>query len=368
MLVKNLKLENPFTNDKPGRHWYDAFFKRHPRLTKRKPQQLSYSRATVTEAAIRGWFKEIEDYFVENGLLSIGPERKFNCDESGFRLNPESGGAIVTKGTKHVHKVVSANEKEQLTALFIANAEGLHAPPLVLFNCVRLKPEIIANFPQGWSIGKTENGWMTAVSFYEYVVNVFYPWLLEQQIQFPVVLYMDGHKSHFTLPLSEFCKDHDIVLVALYPNSTHVMQPLDRAFFKPLKCAWSDQVENYKHENCTVTVRKEVFGKILKLALDSVDSKKIIKNGFEVCGLHPFNPENVDYSLCNMYDRQMESPKTSDVQESAVNLTLLETLQNNLDPNLIREFEGCAEDGLWIGDMKNEGLFDFWRKLKYPGT
>ncbi|XP_067205209.1 uncharacterized protein [Linepithema humile] len=237
-LVLDLKKETPFTKDKPGRHWYEAFYRRHPELSKRKPQNLSYSRASVTEEGLRSWFAEVKKYLEDNNLLNIDENRIFNGDESGFKLFPDTDKVIVRKGRKTVHKVVGSNDKEQITSLFLYNAAGDKAPPLVIFSYQRMPANIASNFPKGWSIGKTENGWMTSKSFFEYIVNVFYPWLIQQNIEFPVILYMDGHSSHFTLPLSTFCREKNIILIALFPNSTHVIQPLDRTFFRPLKKAW----------------------------------------------------------------------------------------------------------------------------------
>jgi len=92
--------------------------------------------------------------------------------------------------------------------------------------------------PAGWSIGLIEKGWMTAESFFEFISNIFYSWLIKNQIKFPVVLYLDGHSSHLTLPLVQFCRSNQIELIALYPNATHILQPLDVSVFHPSKNAW----------------------------------------------------------------------------------------------------------------------------------
>lgn len=49
-------------------------------------------------------------------------------------------------------------------------------------------------------------------------------------------------KSHLTLHLSDFCSANGIELIALYPNSTHILQPMDLAVFRPLKVAWRKEV------------------------------------------------------------------------------------------------------------------------------
>jgi len=55
----------------------------------------------------------------------------------------------------------------------------------------------------------------------EYITNIFYPWLVEQKTEFPVILYMDNHSSHLNLPLVTFCREKQIELTILPPNSTH---------------------------------------------------------------------------------------------------------------------------------------------------
>lgn len=148
-----------------------------------------------------------------------------------------------------MYKVVNADEKENLTVLFMVNADGLMAPPMILFWYQRIPFSVTASMPPDWIAGTTERGWMTAESFYEYVTNHFYPWLLKNDIEFPVILYVDGHSSHLTLPLCNFCRDKKIELIALYPNATHILQPLDVSVFHPLKVAWKSAVDKWRLEN-----------------------------------------------------------------------------------------------------------------------
>lgn len=61
--------------------------------------------------------------------------------------------------------------------------------------------------PQGWGIGRAESGWITAESSYEYVGNILYPWLVQNNIEFHVVLFLGGHSSHMALALSDLCRE-----------------------------------------------------------------------------------------------------------------------------------------------------------------
>jgi len=44
---------------------------------------------------------------------------------------------------------------------------------------------------------------MTCELFYEYIANIFHPILVSQVVIFPVVLFVDGHKSYLTYQLSQ---------------------------------------------------------------------------------------------------------------------------------------------------------------------
>lgn len=76
---------------------------------------------------------------------------------------------------------------------------------------------------------------MKSETFYEFIANIFYPFLLKNNIRLPVILFIDGHKGHLTYQLSQLCSDLKIILIALYPNSTRILQPANVAAFRLLK-------------------------------------------------------------------------------------------------------------------------------------
>lgn len=62
-------------------------------------------------------------------------------------------------------------------------------------------------------------------------------------------LFVDGHKSHLTPGVSDFCKENQIILVPLPPNTTHILQRADVSVFKPLKDGWKEAVKQWKFDN-----------------------------------------------------------------------------------------------------------------------
>lgn len=59
MLLKASKKKTMFKNQRLGRRWYEAFLVRHPEICDKFSQNLLYTRASVTEKCIRGWFSFI---------------------------------------------------------------------------------------------------------------------------------------------------------------------------------------------------------------------------------------------------------------------------------------------------------------------
>lgn len=383
-LVKNLNRETPFKNNIPGKKWYNSFLSRHPEISKRVPQALTSSRAAVTEVDIRKWFGRVKTYFTENDLLDVldDPSRIFNCDEAGFYMSPQEKQVLVRKGSKKVYNRTANDEKECLTVLLTISASGSLPPPLVIYPYKRYVPAaIVAQMPRQWGVGYTESGWMTSESFYEYVANVFHPWLKENNVQFPVVLFLDGHSSHINLSISEFCKENGIILTAFYPNSTHRLQPLDVGVFFPLKNCWRNEVRSWRMENCGQKLQRSAFAKLLKKTIDSVITASVVSSAFKSCGLFPFNENNIDYTKlvkqvgselaigykngrANINNNQImanNKANTCCMMEKISDSEFLHHLQTRMDVNVLEMFKnaGSAEDV----DEQFKALFNLWNGL-----
>ncbi|KAJ0181661.1 hypothetical protein K1T71_002383 [Dendrolimus kikuchii] len=217
-IIRDTGIKNPFKDGMPENTWYQSFLKRHPNISIREPEGINNARAAVTETHI------FED-----------PDRIFNGDETGFSLCPKSGKVLGPRGYKNLYIIKKNNEKENISVLALFSASGILCPPLVIFPYVRPPKALIDNRPDSWVLGRSESGWMRSDIFFEYVSNNFNTWLAEKGIKKPVILFIDGHKSHMTLPLSLFCEENGIILYALPANTTHMLQPADVSAFRPLK-------------------------------------------------------------------------------------------------------------------------------------
>lgn len=94
-------------------------------------------------------------------------------------------------------------------------------------------------------------------------------------------MYIDGHSSHITLPLSEFCCEKKIILVVLCPNSTHILQPMDVCLFRTFKMPWRKSFQSFCDKCGTVSIKKCQFALVLEETFKKLNLKQILENGFK---------------------------------------------------------------------------------------
>lgn len=300
VFIKKSNRSSCFTDNCPGEKWLKLFLKRHPEISIRTPESVTAASSVVSEKDIRGWFNGIEKYLKDNEYFDIlsDPSRVFNGDETNFLLCPKTGVVLALKGDKNIYEIDRGQAKSAITVMFTFCANGDTTPPMVILPYKRLPGEIASKVPKEWGIGLSDNGWMKAELFYDYIKNVLHPYLVKEGKIFPVILFVDGHKTHLTLQVSELCSDLGIILIALYPNCTRILQPADVAAFFPLKCAWKQCVLRWRRDHPAQALTKTEFVPILKTAIEVSLKSDTIKNGFRACGLQPWNADALDYTKC----------------------------------------------------------------------
>lgn len=255
--------------------------------------------SNVAESDIRKWFKEVEHYLLTKNYFSIlnDSNRVYNGDETCFQFCPKLGKVLAEKGAKNVYEIDRGQAKQNLTVMFSFAASGSLIPPMIIFPNQRLRKNISDSVPDQWGVAMSDNGWMKAEIFIDYIKNVFHKHLLETNVEFPVILFVDGHRTHLTYQLSQLCTDLKIVLIALYPNATRILQPADVSSFKPLKHFWKQGVLQWRRDNPYCTLGKQHFAPILEKAIAQL-KPDVIANGFKACGIYPWEPDNIDFTKC----------------------------------------------------------------------
>ena len=297
-LVQKIVLEDgratPFKGGVPGQKWWEGFMRRHPRVGWRKAELLGKERATVTNEKLDKWFVDLVDYLeqdVEGGVeIMTKANRLFNADEIGFPLQGKTERVLAPKGARDVYQQ-GTSDKTQITVLACVSASGMVVPPMIIHPGTRLRYDPTQGAPAGTCLGRTPTGWIDSGAFYEWVANHFEPFIHQNHIQLPVILFVDGHASHINLDTSEFCNVHGILLYCLPPHTTHILQPCDVSVFRGLKARWTTAVRDFQSHNIGDFVTKATFARVFNDAwkLPSLQNSAI--NGFSKCGLYPFTKE-----------------------------------------------------------------------------
>lgn len=92
----------------------------------------------------------------------------------------------------------------------------------------------------------------------------------------------------------EACEQYDIAFIALPPNSTHLLQPLDVALFRPVKAAWRKVLKIWKDSPSGrkfMNIPKSEFPGLLKKLLEALEARLAsnIAAGFRKSGLCPLD-------------------------------------------------------------------------------
>jgi hypothetical protein len=111
-----------------------------------------------------------------------------------------------------------------------------YLPPYIFFKALHFYSSWCSNGPEDAGYNISNSGWMEDQQFFEWFNDMFLKYTNSKE---PRILFLDGHSSHISLKLIDLAKEHNVHIICLPPHTTHALQPLDVAVFKPAKATWS---------------------------------------------------------------------------------------------------------------------------------
>ena len=295
-LTKQKRNEPRFQNNVPGDDWIRGFIKRRE-LTNRLTSNIKRSRAGITKSSLERYFNNLK-----KELDGVPPENIWNYDETNLTDDPGKKKAIMRRGTKYPERVVN-HSKVAFSIMFCGNAEGDMMEPYTVYKAQNMYPAWMEGGPTNARYGYSDSGWFEERSFEDWFFSLALPKLRKQTGK--KVLIGDNLSSHLSEKVIEACKRHDIAFVCLFPNGTHLLQPLDVAYFAPLKKTWRRVLHQWKltpEGRRQGTLNKRQYPHLLTKLITSLASQngpENLKSGFRKCGLVPFQPEEVYKRLPN---------------------------------------------------------------------
>lgn len=291
-----------FSERGPSDGWVQRFLRRNPNLHKRKTEALSTAAGCVTVNNLRAWLLEVIEQLRKEGYIHIflDPRRILNCDESGFLLLP-TGYAFIEKGTRAALTVTSTG-KTQMTVMFCFSANGETYKPHILYDGIRMSSKLKESLTDDVTAGMTPSGWMNAEAFIEWL-EILVAQLKTNNVQLPVILFLDGHSSHETLAVKKKARELGVILIKFYPNATQDIQPADKVLFKPIKSLYKKTVtSNQMHDPNFAPSRLNFAGLISRVK--NLIQPELVKKSFEVTGLYPLNPDRIEVALRKDHETQ----------------------------------------------------------------
>ncbi|CAG8779265.1 3152_t:CDS:2, partial [Cetraspora pellucida] len=230
----------PFDENGPGQKWWQRFMKDHLELSFHVPQALNEAHAQRANPNI------IKDHFEK--LQKIIQEYSLSADRI-WNIAPKS------------------YSKERSTS----GSSGL-----------------LNGAPVGSVMGFTETGYMRESLFQKYIEH----FVSSIPPVCPVLLILDGHKSHINYPSVNYCYEYNILLYALPPHTTHILQPSELPF-AILKKIYDNECEKFGVNYGGKLVTKHMFAKALGPAYITTYTPTAICNAFKSTEIWPFNPNAI---------------------------------------------------------------------------
>lgn len=251
-LIGRLRVANPdrqfsdWDSDFPPECYVRRFMSRH-QLVLRRTMALSNARAMLTPADLDNWFADVNKKFYTNPKFSAcfeDPKRIFNQDETALTWGNEHQKVLATKGYELPAYNIGGLSREHTTASVLVDADGSVTAIRIVWPGKRwnaaeleLKESLPSDGVTGkWKFSKSESGYVTRETFLD-ILSDLDQHLTNNNIVRPVLLF-DGYSGHLGLAIAEYCLEHEIQLVLLRANMTHVLQPLGE---------WGSNQSNY---NC----------------------------------------------------------------------------------------------------------------------
>ncbi|KAL7299818.1 hypothetical protein TKK_0007560 [Trichogramma kaykai] len=166
----------------------------------------------------------------------------------------------------------------------------------------------------------------------------------------------------------QLCVANQIELITLYPNSTHIIQPLDVALFHQLKDKYRETLRKGRFDNDVVDYKKHSFAPVLELTLLNIDVTSSITNGFRTTGLFPLDADVVDYDVLNKNKKKKKIIECLPAIPNQKNENLEFYEKSILAPTVLDQFKKHILEESWSGDPDLTNHFIMWKKLLNSST
>lgn len=281
------------TNKMAGDYWLRLFRKRYQKeLSLRKPEATSLARSSAFNKHTVSLTFDNYKKVLSKCPSDIKATDIWNLDEAGLSTVHVPPKILAPLGEKQVGSMTSAERGTTVTMIAAINAGGGFVPPMLIFPRVNFKEFMLTGAPEGSIGGANPSGWSNESMFVKFLQHfIKYTKPTKEQ---PVILILDNHESHISVPAIQMAKDNGVMLITLHPHTSHHMQPLDKSVYGPFKTYFNTAANELLMTPGHVGKPLNIYdiaglvGKAFPLAF----TPNNICKGFSSTGFHPLN-ENI---------------------------------------------------------------------------
>jgi hypothetical protein len=286
--------------------WIQGFMKRW-RFAMRSKSRAGQADLAQGEAKLAEFSARIREVVASKGVETI-----FNADQTGINYEYIPKKTINTQGAKTVWIKGSGHEKDRLTAMVLADSNGVKYPLFLVLKTgeSKIAKVVQENLAQRNGFGRTL--WPEIEELQERHPSRIFGnptawWNSKISLQFltyhfghrrgtsskPVLLLWDDFSAHFTDEVKTLAGELNVILERIPPSFTWICQPADVAWMKPIKSALRRRWVEYLRTE----VQRHHEGKFKLTPPDRYDlvewvntaweglSTATIVNGFLKCGI-----------------------------------------------------------------------------------
>ena len=188
------------------------------------------------------------------------------------------------RGAKRVHQR-GQEHGENVSIVACANALGMAIPPMIIFKGERDNRRFGNNLPPSSIYRMSPKGSMTTALFVEFIEH-----LGAFKMPGKALLIFGGARSHLSPDIVDAAYAHNIFLYCLASNTTHELQPMDKAVFRSFEHYWDTEVLKYWRQFPDRSVTKERFGSLFTPVWNKALTIGNITSGFRSTCIYPFDP------------------------------------------------------------------------------
>lgn len=266
--------------------WWEGFRSRHPTFSCLKPKgrvDIAKTEAEENEDAILSFYEEYENLNIK---YNFTPAQVWNADETGSSQRESAAYIVGDRKQRCIGSKVGKNALH-MTMLACISAEGACSPPLFILKGDEMDSSVLLDSPLYSNVTNSESAYINEGIFNEWFIK-WIKWI-RAETQSPILLIVDNCSSHTRYSTVSIALANNIELLALPPNLTHILQPLDVCIFRSFKAKIRATLADYLTLHHTRKLNQKQFIDLCCNAVSLTFIKESIASAFKSIGLFPID-------------------------------------------------------------------------------